>query len=90
MAKSLLSARQVFNIISLRSMATAKTSEGLVKPQLAVFGIDGRYATALYSAAAKQNKLDVIEKDLNQLNSLVQKDAPFRELLSNPLVKVCF
>ncbi len=35
-----------------------------VKPPVAVFGIEGRYASALYSAAAREKKLDAVEKDL--------------------------
>lgn len=31
-----------------------------------MFGIDGRYASALFSAGSKQNKLEAIEKDLNK------------------------
>lgn len=29
-----------------------------------MFGIEGRYATALFSAASKQNQLDTVEKEL--------------------------
>jgi F0F1-type ATP synthase delta subunit len=29
-----------------------------------VFGLEGRYATALFSAASKQKQLDVVEKEL--------------------------
>lgn len=32
-----------------------------------VFGIEGRYATALYSAASKQNKLEAVEKETKSL-----------------------
>jgi len=39
-----------------------------VKAPIQVFGIEGRYATALYSAAVKQKKLEAVEKDLVQLN----------------------
>ncbi|KAL3216726.1 hypothetical protein MRX96_051138 [Rhipicephalus microplus] len=41
---------------------TGAVNANLVKPPLAVFGIEGRYATALYSAASKEKKLDVVEK----------------------------
>lgn len=37
-----------------------------LQPPIKVFGIDGRYATALFSAGSKQNKLEAIEKDLNK------------------------
>jgi F0F1-type ATP synthase delta subunit len=29
-----------------------------------VFGLEGRYATALFSAASKQKQLDAVEKEL--------------------------
>ena len=34
------------------------------KAPIQVFGIEGRYATALYSAATKEKKLDAVEKEL--------------------------
>lgn len=34
------------------------------QPPVQVFGLEGRYATALYSAASKQKALDSVEKDL--------------------------
>ena len=34
---------------------------------LQVFGIEGRYATALYSAASKQQKLEAVEKETKAL-----------------------
>ncbi|KAB0355390.1 hypothetical protein FD755_021898 [Muntiacus reevesi] len=36
----------------------------LVRPPVQIYGIEGRYATALYSAASKQNKLEQVEKEL--------------------------
>lgn len=35
---------------------------------LQIFGIDGRYASALYSAASKQKQLEVVEKELKGLH----------------------
>lgn len=37
------------------------------QPPVAVFGIEGRYATALYSAAMKEKKIDSVEKDMKDL-----------------------
>lgn len=34
------------------------------QPQLRLYGVDGRYAHALYSAASKDKKLEAVEKDL--------------------------
>lgn len=36
----------------------------MLKAPVQVFGIDGKYATALYSAAVKEKQLDAVEKDL--------------------------
>lgn len=36
----------------------------VLQPPIAIFGIEGRYANALYSAASKQKNLAVVEKDL--------------------------
>lgn len=35
-----------------------------LQPPIQVFGLEGRYATALFSAASKQKALDAVEKDL--------------------------
>ncbi len=34
------------------------------QPPVQVFGLEGRYAHALYSAASKEKKLDVVEKEM--------------------------
>lgn len=39
-----------------------------------VYGLEGRYATALYSAATKQKKLEQVEKEL--LRVWVRSPAP--------------
>lgn len=59
----------------------------LVKPPVQVFGIEGRYACALYSAASKQKSLEAVEKDLTSLQVEMKKDPKFRELLVNPTIK---
>ncbi|UYV76212.1 ATP5O [Cordylochernes scorpioides] len=56
------------------------------QPPIAVYGVEGRYATALYSASVKQKKLEKIEKDLNQLGGILQKDKIFAEFIVNPLI----
>ncbi|CAO3654940.1 unnamed protein product [Mucor hiemalis] len=53
---------------------------------ITLFGLDGRYATALYTAAARQNTLEAVEKDLKALNSAVEKDASLQSFLENPTV----
>lgn len=41
------------------------------QPPVAVFGVEGRYATALYSAAMKEKKIDAIEKDMKDLKVIL-------------------
>ena len=36
----------------------------LLQPPIQVFGLEGRYAHALYSAATKEKKLDAVEKEI--------------------------
>lgn len=48
--------------------------------------MDGRYATALYTAAARQNALEAVERDLKQLESVVSKDKTLQAFLENPTV----
>lgn len=59
----------------------------LVKPPVQVFGIEGRYACALYSAASKQKSLDAVEKDLTSLQAEMKKDAKLVDLIVNPTIK---
>uniref|UniRef100_A0A7N5P315 ATP synthase peripheral stalk subunit OSCP, mitochondrial n=1 Tax=Ailuropoda melanoleuca TaxID=9646 RepID=A0A7N5P315_AILME len=46
------------------STSVVRPFSKLVRPPVQVYGIEGRYATALYSAASKQNKLEQVEKEL--------------------------
>jgi F-type H+-transporting ATPase subunit O len=59
----------------------------MVMPPVQVFGIEGRYATALYSAASKQKSLDAVEKDLKSFQAEFKKDAKLRDCLLNPTTK---
>ncbi|KFO21621.1 ATP synthase subunit O, mitochondrial [Fukomys damarensis] len=56
------------------------------QPPVQVYGIEGRYATALYSAASKQNKLDQVEKELLRVAQLL-KDPKVATSVLNPYIK---
>ncbi|XDG03382.1 hypothetical protein ABKA04_002997 [Annulohypoxylon sp. FPYF3050] len=64
--------------------AAAAPSTQAVKPPVAVFGLDGTYATALYTAAVKSSSLDPTAKALSTLGALVSKDARLASILSTP------
>ncbi|XP_064405174.1 ATP synthase subunit O, mitochondrial-like [Halichondria panicea] len=62
------------------SAAAAET----VKAPIKVFGIEGRYAHALFSAAAKQKSLDKVEKELNDFQFALSKDSKLEDFMRNP------
>uniref|UniRef100_A0A452GZ82 ATP synthase peripheral stalk subunit OSCP, mitochondrial n=1 Tax=Gopherus agassizii TaxID=38772 RepID=A0A452GZ82_9SAUR len=64
----------------------ARPASQLVKPPIQVYGLEGRYATALYSAASKQKKLDQVEKELSRVSTLL-KDPKLSSVVVNPHVK---
>ncbi|OAQ69144.1 ATP synthase subunit 5 [Pochonia chlamydosporia 170] len=66
----------------VRSFAAATAADS--QPPIAVFGLDGTYASALYTAAAKSSSLDPTAKALSALNAIVEKDAKLAEILSAP------
>ena len=57
-----------------------------VRAPVAVYGIDGRYASALYSAASKQKALDAVEKDLVSVAAQIKKDPTLASFLFEPSV----
>ncbi|XP_036323410.1 ATP synthase subunit O, mitochondrial-like [Rhagoletis pomonella] len=57
-----------------------------VKPPIQVFGLEGRYATSLYSAASKLKQLDQVEKDLNALQGALKTSASLRTAITSPII----
>ncbi|CAL1297199.1 unnamed protein product [Larinioides sclopetarius] len=80
-SKTILTLTRQFSSTSVKSSA-------MIKPPVPVFGIAGRYATALYSAAMKEKKMDAVEKDVKDLNVVMAKDKKLAEFVLNPLLKV--
>ncbi|XP_068633848.1 ATP synthase subunit O, mitochondrial [Battus philenor] len=71
----------------VRSLSTSSTSAQLVKAPIQVFGLEGRYASALYSAASKNKALDTVEKELSQFQQSIKTDAKLKEFIINPTLK---
>ncbi|KAJ1564584.1 ATP synthase subunit O, mitochondrial, partial [Nowakowskiella sp. JEL0078] len=67
-----------------RYASSASTSVSDVP--LTLHGIDGRYATALFTAAAKKNTLELVETELNQFKSLLTRDAGVKRFLETPIL----
>ncbi len=60
------------------------SSSKLVRPPIPVFGLEGRYAAALFSAASKENKLEQIDADFQKLGRVLTKDKSLVDLFRNP------
>lgn len=71
---------------SIRSYASkaAASSSTAAKPPVQLFGLDGSYASALYTASAKASSIEQTEKSLASLNQLIQKDDKLSSILANP------
>lgn len=63
---------------------SATSTQALVTPPIPVFGLEGRYASALFSAASKQNKLDAIDADFQKLDRLLTQNKTVGDLFRNP------
>ncbi|KAK6182891.1 hypothetical protein SNE40_010473 [Patella caerulea] len=72
----------------VRQFSTTVARNGqIVQAPIQIFGIEGRYAHALYSAATKEKKLDAVETELKALGSLLKTDAKFADFCSDPSLK---
>jgi F-type H+-transporting ATPase subunit O len=71
----------------VRQFSTATAVRAKVTPPIYIFGIEGRYAHALYSAASKEKKLDLVEKDLKDIRGLLKTDRRLAEFMVNPTIK---
>ncbi|CCD66287.1 Oligomycin sensitivity conferral protein [Caenorhabditis elegans] len=69
------------------STSAALAKAQLVKTPIQVHGVEGRYAAALYSAGHKQNKLDQISTDLNNVRSVYKDNKKFQEFVLDPTLK---
>lgn len=68
-------------------MSTSNAVQQMVRPPVQVFGMEGRYATALFSAASKQKQLDAVEKELVKFQTTLKTDMKLREFIENPTIK---
>lgn len=71
-------------IASQARFYAAPAATEAVKPPVALFGVDGTYATALYTAAVKSSSLDPTATALSKLGGLVSQDAKLATILDAP------
>ncbi|XP_065214489.1 ATP synthase subunit O, mitochondrial-like [Planococcus citri] len=77
---------RVLSLMNIRKFSTSPASSQLVKAPLQLFGIEGRYVMALYSAAVKQKQLETVEKDFEKISTTLNSDKAFQEFVLNPVI----
>uniref|UniRef100_A0A0N4ZMP8 ATP synthase peripheral stalk subunit OSCP, mitochondrial n=1 Tax=Parastrongyloides trichosuri TaxID=131310 RepID=A0A0N4ZMP8_PARTI len=70
-----------------RSLSLSTPVSNMIRTPIQVYGVEGRYAAALYSAASKTKTLEGVEKDLQKVKQLYSTDAKFKEFVLNPTLK---
>ncbi|MFH4980856.1 hypothetical protein AB6A40_007565 [Gnathostoma spinigerum] len=70
-----------------RSFSVSLLAREVVKTPIQVHGVEGRYASALYTAAVKQKKLETVESDIKRVHALYSTDPKFKEFVLNPTLR---
>nr|OQO29055.1 ATP synthase subunit 5, mitochondrial [Rachicladosporium sp. CCFEE 5018] len=73
--------------LCVRGFADAKAGAD-TKPPIALFGLDGTYASALYTAAAKSSALDPVSKAMDSLAATFKRDPKLHTILTAPTLSV--
>ncbi|KAK9828349.1 hypothetical protein WJX74_010238 [Apatococcus lobatus] len=66
--------------------ATAVPAQAEVQAPLTLHGSEGRYASALYCAAARTGDLDAVDDDMCGLYDLANESEEFHAFLTDPLI----
>mmetsp|Transcript_1411 Transcript_1411/g.2462 ORF Transcript_1411/g.2462 Transcript_1411/m.2462 type:complete len:231 (-) Transcript_1411:70-762(-) len=69
-----------------KAAAAASGSDLAHQPELKLFGIHARYATATYVAASKAGSLDKVETELLAIESTTKSNPTFSNFLNDPTV----
>merc|ERR1712048_228070 len=74
------------NLQQVRKFSSTSTLQEAEKASIKVFGVEGRYAHALFSAASKNKALDKVEGELNKVQSLLSKNDKLSAYCKDPTV----
>ena len=92
-ARSLVARRSVqpvFSAVQARSFAAKKKADAgdatAHAPPIALFGLHAKYANALYTSASKGGELAKVEKDLNNVRTLLNDVPQFSGFLEDPTI----
>jgi len=73
-------------LLQQQTPGSSAGSSSMIHPPMQVFGIEGRYAAALFSAASKQKQLDQVDQDFQKLDKIVKSDHALKDLFRNPIL----
>ena len=73
-------------MLAKRAFSSSALLGQLVRPPIQVYGVEGNYASALYSSAFKEKSLDQADKDLQQIKELYNTNADFKVSISLLLI----
>lgn len=76
----------VILLFQARNFCSSSAAHQMVKAPIQVFGLEGRYATALYSAASKLKQLDQVEKELVTWQQTLKSDLKLRDIVVSPII----
>jgi len=82
-ATSVSIAPRIAAVGGIRNYAQPASNES-VKPPVALYGLDGTYASALYTAAAKTQALDSVSRAMSSLGDILKKDPKLVNVLHAP------
>ncbi|KAL0640011.1 ATP synthase F0 subcomplex subunit OSCP atp5 [Maublancomyces gigas] len=84
-ARSASLARAIVPRAGVRTYAAAAAASAAPpKPPVALFGVDGTYASALYIAAVKESALESTDQSLRALKRTLDGDAKLVRIISSP------
>lgn len=78
-------AARIASAVPSHARAFSSTTGEFIRAPVQVFGIEGRYAHALYSAATKQGSAESVEGQLNSLQGAMDTVGGLKEYLTLPV-----
>merc|ERR1711934_628240 len=69
-----------------KGKAKAAAADAPVEVPVRLHGIDGRYATSLFTVASRKGQLDAVEGDLKSLTGAMASSQALSELVTNPSI----
>ncbi|XP_041379187.1 ATP synthase subunit O, mitochondrial-like [Gigantopelta aegis] len=69
------------------TLPTGAAAQQSVKAPVQVFGLEGRYAHALFSAASKKTSLEKVEGELKDFQKLMQDSPALAGFINNPTIR---